>query len=81
MSDRPIRTGSRFLYEPFDSAHARIETHEQVTAERWAALERRLRGIETALDRLERRFWMLVYGVATAMISQIIYGILTKPPS
>lgn len=78
MSGGSERTGSRFLYEPFDSAHARIETHEKVTAERWAALERRLVGIETALDRLEKRLWVAVYGAATVLISQALYTLYTK---
>lgn len=80
MSGRPERTGSRFLYEPFDSAHARIETHEKVTAERWAALERRLTSIETALDRLERRLWVAVYGAAAGLIAQAVYGFVTRVP-
>ena len=33
--------GSRFLYEPFDAAHARIEVNERIAEERWALLERR----------------------------------------
>jgi hypothetical protein len=69
------RTGSRFLYEPFDSAHARIETHEKVFQERWAGLERRLGAIETALDRLERRLWVAVWGVSALMIGNLIYDL------
>jgi hypothetical protein len=72
------RTGSRFLYEPFDSAHARIEVHEKVTEERWLGLERRLSAIETALDRLEKRIWIAVYGVATVMVSQVAWTALTR---
>lgn len=72
------RTGSRFLYEPFDSAHARIETHERVTAERWTALERRLRAIESSIERLERRIWVAVYGVAAVMVSQVLYAVIMK---
>ena len=34
--------GSRFLYEPFDAAAARIEVNERIQEERWAQLERRL---------------------------------------
>jgi hypothetical protein len=62
--------GSRYLYEPFDSAHARIETHERVFEERWAALTRVLNQIETGLERLERRLWFAVYGVATALLTE-----------
>ena len=66
--------GSRFLYEPFDVAAARIETHERVTEERWLALERRLLTIETMLERLDRRLWLAVYGVVGFILSQ---GVLT----
>ncbi|MEM9049134.1 MAG: hypothetical protein AAGC92_10475 [Pseudomonadota bacterium] len=78
MTVAPRRTGSRFLYEPFGSAHARIETHERVTAERWSALEQRLRNIETAIDRLERRIWIAVYGVTAAMLTQVLYAVFSK---
>ncbi len=57
--------GSRYLYEPFDAASARIEAHERVTDERWLALERRLNAIETALERMEKRMWLAVYGAAS----------------
>ena len=42
--------GSRFLYEPFDVASARIEVNERIQEERWQQLERRLNQIEVALD-------------------------------
>ncbi|QDL93085.1 hypothetical protein FDP22_15610 [Paroceanicella profunda] len=78
MSKEQLRSGSRFLYEPFDSAHARIETHERVSEERWSALERRLSGIESAIERLERRLWLAVYGVAGAMLSQLVYEFASR---
>lgn len=70
MTPRPRVGGSRYLYEPFDSAHARIETHERVFEERWKALSRVLEQIESGLDRLERRLWVAVYSVAVAMVGQ-----------
>ena len=63
--------GSRYLYEPFDAAQARIETHERVTDERWKALERRLNGIETMLERLEKRMWLAVYGTASLFLANV----------
>ena len=38
--------------------------------ERWAALEYRLGQIETTLERLERRIWFGVYGVAAFLLAQ-----------
>ena len=63
--------GSRYLYEPFDSAHARIEGLERVLDERWAALESTLVHIDKAVERLERRLWLTVFGVAAALVSQV----------
>jgi len=68
--------GSRFLYEPFDVAAARLETHEKVTEERWAGLERRLGQIEATLDRLERRLWLAVYGVVAFVLLRGVLSIL-----
>ena len=62
--------GSRFLFDSFDAAHARIEANERVMEERWAGLEYRLAQIEAALERLERRIWLGVYGVATFLLAQ-----------
>jgi len=62
--------GSRFLYDSFDAASARIEANERVADERWAALEYRLGQIETTLERLERRIWFGVYGVAAFLLAQ-----------
>jgi hypothetical protein len=73
--------GSRFLYEPFDVAHARIEVNERIAEERWAQLERRLNQIEVALDRLEKRIWIAVYGAASLILADIAYGLLSMTVS
>lgn len=68
--------GSRYLYEPFDSAHARIEALERVLDERWAALERSLKQIDHTVERLEKRLWYAVMGLATAMVGQLAAAVL-----
>ncbi len=68
--------GSRFLYDPFDVASARIEVNERILEERWAQLERRLNQIEVALDRLEKRMWLAVYGAASLILAEIAYGLV-----
>lgn len=70
--------GSRFLYEPFDVASARIEVNERIAEERWQQLERRLNHIEITLDRFERRMWLAVYGAASLILADIAYGLLSK---
>ena len=73
--------GSRFLYEPFDAASARIDVNERIQEERWTQLERRLQQIEVALDRLEKRIWLAVYGAASLILADIAYGLLNMTAS
>lgn len=68
--------GSRFLYDSFDAAAARIEANERVAEERWNALDRRLQQIDAALERLEKRIWLGVYGVAAFLLAQGAEAIL-----
>ena len=70
MTARRSEGGSRFLYDSFDAAAARIEANERVAEERWNGLEYRLGQIEVTLDRLERRIWLGVYGVAAFLLAQ-----------
>lgn len=67
---RSASGGSRFLYDSFDAAAARIEANERVAEERWNGLERRLSQIDDALERMEKRLWLGVYGVAAFLLAQ-----------
>ncbi|WP_045389153.1 hypothetical protein [Falsirhodobacter sp. alg1] len=69
-------TGSRFLYDSFDAATARIEANERVHEERWNGLEYRLGQIESTLDRLERRIWLGVYGAAAFLLTQGVEALI-----
>jgi len=60
--------GSRFLYDSFDLAQARIDAQERVESERRAGMEYRLTKIEEELERLEKRLWLAVYGVASGVL-------------
>jgi hypothetical protein len=77
MKGAPRGGGSRFLYEPFDVAQARLDVAERIAEERWTQLERRLVHMETTLDRLERRMWLAVYGAASLILANVAYGLLT----
>jgi len=70
MSARREGAGSRFVYDSFDAAQARIEANERVMEERYLALEVRLSQIDCVLERLERRIWLVVYGVAAFLLTQ-----------
>ncbi|WP_439137335.1 GTA head formation protein, RCAP_rcc01685 family [Roseicyclus sp.] len=68
--------GSRYLYAPFDAASARIDANERVLEERWQALSFRLEGIEAALERLERRLWLAVFGMVSVVLAQGLQELL-----
>lgn len=70
MNARPRIGGSRFLYDSFDAASLRLEASERVAEERWLGVERRLGQIEQALERLEKRLWLGVWGVAGFLLAQ-----------
>ena len=70
MTARRAAPGSRYLYDSFDAKAARVEANERVAEERWGGLEYRLNQIEGTLERVERRLWLGVYGVATFLLAQ-----------
>jgi hypothetical protein len=74
---RSVGGGSRFLFDSFDAAAARIEANERVAEERWSALEYRLAQIDAALERLERRIWLGVYGVAAFLLAQMAEALVS----
>ncbi|MGC9370610.1 MAG: GTA head formation protein, RCAP_rcc01685 family [Paracoccaceae bacterium] len=80
MSDGSERTGSRYLYAPFEVANARIEANERVAEERWAALSYRLERIEISQERVERRLWLAVYGVVAVILAQGVTSLLAVAP-
>ncbi|MEM7243280.1 MAG: hypothetical protein AAF429_13940 [Pseudomonadota bacterium] len=68
--------GSRFLYEPFDANRARIEANQQLQDQRWATLEGRLDGIEENIDRLDKRLWIMVYGIVAIVLSRAVNSLV-----
>ncbi|MFN6926014.1 MAG: hypothetical protein ACK4P8_10240 [Tabrizicola sp.] len=77
MTARRSEGGSRFIYDSFDVAAARIEANERVANERWAGLEYRLGLIEATLERLEKRIWVGVYGVAAFLLAQMAQAVIS----
>ncbi|MBN2906131.1 MAG: hypothetical protein JXJ18_05440 [Rhodobacteraceae bacterium] len=80
MSAAAERSGSRFLYAPFEVANARIDANERVAQERWLALEYRLGRIDTALERMEKRMWLTVYGVVAVILAEGVASLLAITP-
>ena len=69
---RSAGSGSRYLYEPFEFATVhRIEAHEKIVETQVEAMERHFERLEAAVDRLERRMWMALYGVVAVILAEL----------
>ncbi|MFW2587559.1 GTA head formation protein, RCAP_rcc01685 family [Sagittula sp. SSi028] len=67
--------------EPFACAPGmRLEAHEKVSKLQFEALNDRFARMEALLERLERRLWLAVYGVAGAILAQAFEGFLSVAP-
>ncbi len=76
-----VRDSKTVGYAPFDCAPAmRLAAHEQVTKLQFDGLNRRLDKIEEAMERLERRLWLTVYGVVAAILAQAFESVLSIAP-
>lgn len=62
---------------PFDCAPGmRLSAHERVSQIQLDTLGRRLDRLEQMLERLERRLWLTVYGVAAVILAQAFQSII-----
>lgn len=67
--------------EPFACAPGlRLAAHERVSQIHNDNLNRRLDRLEAGMERLEKRLWIAVYGVAAMILGQAIQSILTVAP-
>ncbi len=73
-------TGSRYLYESFDAAAARIDANERVAQMQFDALGQRLDRIEKMIERLEKRLWLTVYGVVGVILAQGVTSLIDAVP-
>ena len=69
------------MAEAFACAPAlRLEAHERVAALQQAALEEKLARLEAVLERVERRLWLAVYGVAGVIFAKAFEGLMHAVP-
>jgi hypothetical protein len=67
--------------EPFACAPGmRIESHEKLAALQFAQMNAHLLRIETTMERLEKRLWLAVYGVAAVVLGQLFLSVLNAVP-
>lgn len=73
--------GNRYGFEAFDCAPAlRLEAHERVSRLQHDGLNRRLEKIEEMMEKLEKRLWLTVYGIAAVILTQAVQSLLEIKP-
>lgn len=80
--------GSRYLKAPFAPppetlwalGRERLEASERLMAVQIRALEQRLDRIEAGMERVERRLWIAVYGVAAAVLGEVARALMQILP-
>ena len=67
----------RFRFEAFECAPGlRLRSHEKLSQVYHDNLCRRLERMEEMIERLERRLWLTVYGVAAVILAQAFQSFL-----
>ncbi|MFA3917842.1 GTA head formation protein, RCAP_rcc01685 family [Ruegeria hyattellae] len=68
-------------YAPFDCAPGlRLAAHERVAAIQHEHLCQRLEQMEELMQRLEKRLWLTVYGVAAVILAQAFQSLVIATP-
>lgn len=75
MHDKP-RPPSTFACAP----GMRIEAHERVSELQFRQVAAQLSRLEQLIERLERRLWLAVYGVAGVILAQAVQSIIAVAP-
>lgn len=70
------RTIERFQCAP----GMRLQAHEQVSSIHFKNLNERLDRIEAMMERLERRLWLAMYGVAAVILAKMAQTFLDFAP-
>jgi hypothetical protein len=58
----------------------KLEAHERLSKLQFDAIDSRLERMEALIERLERRLWLTVYGVAAVILTQAFQGFLNALP-
>jgi len=58
----------------------KLDAHERVTQLRFEGISARLDRIEQMIERLEKRVWLAVYGVAAAVLADVFLKFVQVAP-
>ncbi len=67
----------RYGFESFDCAPGlRLEASERLNALQFEGLSERIDRLEQAIERVERRLWLALYGVVAAILAEAFQPLL-----
>ena len=76
-----LRELDRWAVEKFECAPGlKLEAHERLSRVQLEALTQRIDRLDEAIDRLERRLWVTVYGVVGVILAQAFQSVLGVLP-
>lgn len=58
----------------------KLQAHERVVDIQLANLVTRLDRVEEMIERLEKRLWLMVYGIVAVILSQVMQSVLAIAP-
>ncbi|NSX56259.1 GTA head formation protein, RCAP_rcc01685 family [Parasulfitobacter algicola] len=65
----------------FDCAPAhRIASNERINSLQFEAMSKRLDRVEEMMERLEKRLWLIVFGVVGVILAQAFQSVLAVTP-
>ncbi|PJE27109.1 hypothetical protein SAMN06297129_3170 [Pseudooceanicola antarcticus] len=68
-------------YEEFQCGPAlRLDAHERLSGLQIEALNARIDRIEQLLERLEKRLWLIVFGVVGVVLAEAFQSVIDKLP-
>lgn len=69
------------FFERFDCAPGlKLQAHERVTELQFKNISARLDRLEDLMQRLEKRLWLAVYGVAAVILAQAFQSFMAVSP-
>ena len=72
--------GSKFIDRPGIWHEQKLEAQERIMALQFGQVDRRLERIEALIEGLERRLWIMVYGVVAVILTQAVQWIWQFAP-
>ena len=81
MTEKKSIGGSKYLYEAFDCEPAKkLDANDRMMRLQLDSFMQRLDRIEEMIVRLDKRLWLIAFGVVGAVLTQVVKVVLPTIP-